>query len=300
VMDGTLAMRFVAEYWCKKLVGRPPEHATVEVKANNPKRKLGIIYPLDGGDTKSELSAKYLSAQVSGGMCGSPGDAAKLYPYESDITKAQQQSQATAAKIKEDGVTTVACFCDPIAPFFMTTALDQQNWHPEHLLTGTGLLDYDVLARLYSKTQWNHAFGPSQLYRFPALDQTDAAKAWRDAGNSGVPDQTENLAWTYFGLLATSFHNAGPRPTPEAIRDGLFRAPMRGGWVESRGNPQYPALKFGARPDDWTGIEDVREVWWSNTAQSTVDGKPGAYVGVDGSRRYMLNEIPSGPPKVFR
>jgi hypothetical protein len=300
VYDGTLAMRFVAEYWCKKLAGQAPVHAGAEVRANVLKRKLGVIYPLDGGDTKSEISAKYLAQLVSGGLCGSSADAPRLYPYESDITKAQEQSQATAARIRNDKVSTVVCYCDPIAPVFMTTALDQQNWHPEHLLSGTGLIDYDVLARLYSPTQWLHAFGPSQLYQFPSIDQVDAAKAWRDAGRSGLPDQTENLVWTYFGLMATSFHYAGPRPTPEGIRDGLFRAAMRGGWAESRGNPQYPALKFGARPDDYTGIEDVREVFWSAGTRSRVDGKPGAYVGVDGSRRYLLGEIPAGPPKVFR
>ena len=116
-----------------------------------------------------------------------------------------------------------------------------------------------------------------------------------------MPDPTENLAWTYFGLMASSFHNAGARPTAEAIRDGLFRAPLRGGWTESRGNPQYPALKFGARPDDWTGIEDVREVYWKGTARSNVDGQArGAYIPVDGGRRYLLGQIPSGAPKVFQ
>ena len=99
---------------------------------------------------------------------------------------------------------------------------------------------------------------------------------------------------------STAFQVSGPNLTAMNMRNGLFQAPARGGWVESKGNPQYPLLKFGTRPDDYTGIKDIREVWWSANAKSNVDGKPGAYVEVDGGRRYTQGQIPSGTPKVFQ
>jgi hypothetical protein len=155
-----------------------------------------------------------------------------------------------------------------------------------------------VLGRLYEPTVWKYAFGLSHLQNSPPFAQTDAVKAWQDAGNTGQPDATENLAWAYFSLSATLIQNAGPHLTPGAIRDGMFNAPVRGGWGESKGNPAYPAIKFNA-PNDYTGIDDAREVNWCPGAPSNIDGKPGAYVAVDGGHRYGLNEWQSGDPKVF-
>jgi len=147
---------------------------------------------------------------------------------------------------------------------------------------------------LYSPTQWNHAFGLSELQNFTTYDQTDQSKAWRDVGNAGTPDTTEGLPWAYFNLFASAVQLAGPHITPATIKDGLFSAQGLGG------DPGHPFIKFGARADDYTGIEDAREVWWSATAHSNVDGKPGAYVPVNGGRRYRSGQIPSGDPKVFQ
>ena len=304
-MDGTRSAHIVAEYWCKKLYNKPVKYAGDDVMhptpgSQPPIRKLGISYPSTKGDPTYKIGVDALVKDVTGGMCGTSKDAPVVRSYESDITTAQSQSQTAATAFKSAHVTTLICMCDPIAPAFATTAMDQQNYHPEHLLSGTGLIDYDVLGRLYSPSQWQHAFGPSQLYNFPSFDQTDAAKAWRDAGNSGLPDATENLAWGYFSLVGGAFQMAGPNPTPANIRNGLFRAPPRGGWKESKGDPSKPLLKFGNGPDDYTGLEDIREVFWSSTARSTIDGKPGAYVPVDGGHRYTFGEIPPGDPKVFQ
>ena len=123
-------------------------------------------------------------------------------------------------------------------------------------------------------------------------------KAWRDAGNPGLPDNTANLAWVYFNLMASSFQVSGPILTPENVRQGLFVQPPKGGWAETHGNPAYPLVKFAA-PDDYTGINDAREVWWCSTRPSEIDGKPGSYTPVDNGHRYDVGQWPGGDPQVF-
>ena len=188
---------------------------------------------------------------------------------------------------------------DLIAPVFLTTTADSQNYHPEIMMTGTGLVDYDVLGQLYNPNVWRHAFGLSHLTNPVPFGSSDAVKAWQDQGRPGLPDKTENLAWAYWSLMGTSFQQAGPRPTPVAIRDGLFRAPVRGGWQESKGDPRYSKIRLGSNPGDYTGIDDAREVWWCGTRNSDINGQPGQYVPVDNGHRYDVGEWPTGDPKVF-
>src|SRR5439155_240963 len=82
-------------------------------------------------------------------------------------------------------------------------------------------------------------------------------------------DEAFGLAWAYFSLMASTIQNAGPLLTPENMRQGLFTAPARGGWVESHGDQNKALIKFDA-PDDYTGIDDSREVWWCSNRPSEI------------------------------
>lgn len=307
-MDGSRAARFLGEYWCKKLAGRPVTWAGSMVTDPDtnpttppPNRTLGISYPQTDGDPTYKLSVDIFLSIVGQGSCGTATGKVELYPYDSNISKAQSQASATAQSVADRKVTSFICLCDPIAPAFLTAALDQEQWEPEHVMSGSGLIDYDLLGRLYTPKQWRHAFGLSHIPLQTQFEQSDAAKAWRDAGESGSPgDRTSNLSWSYFSLMGSIFHNAGPRPTPANIRNGLFTAPVRGGWKESKGDPRQALIKFGTGADDYTGIEDVREVWWSATRPSEIDGRPGSYTPVDGGHRYELGEFSTADPKVFQ
>jgi hypothetical protein len=305
-MDGTRAVRMLAEYYCKKMVGKPVRWAGPEVMhppGTDPlgpavKRKVAILYPSTKGDPTARLSANLFIQLVSGGECGSPGDDTKGYSYESDINTAEQQSTTTAVTLKHDHVTTVVCFCDPIAPVFGTNSFATQDYHPELLLAGIGLIDYDKLGRLYNPSVQKYAFGLSHLQTQLPFDQSEAAKAWRDAGNPGLPDKTENLDWAYYALVGAMIQNAGPNLTPANVSRGMFAAPPEGGWQLTGGNPHYPLIVFRP-PDDYTGINDAREVYWCSTRPSEIDGQLGSYAPVDNGHRYDLGQWPGGDPKVF-
>jgi hypothetical protein len=296
-MNCTRDIMLTAEYYCKQLAGKPVQYAGADVEhpagsLNPPKRKAAIVFPETNGDPTYADSANLFIKLVTGGMCGSPADSVKAFPYASDITTAEQQSTTTVAGLKSSGVTTVVFFGDPIAPVFLSNTADSQDYHPEIIMTGVGLVDYDVLGQLYNRNVWQHAFGISTLADNIPFTDSDAVKAWQDAGAAGLPDTTENLAWTYFTAMATAFQLAGPEPTPASIRQGLFNAAPAGG------DHLHPTQEYG-RPSDYTGLRDARVVYWCAGVNSPINGKPGSYVSVFAGHRYQNGQIPSAPIPVF-
>ncbi|HVB92197.1 MAG TPA: hypothetical protein VND70_08870 [Acidimicrobiales bacterium] len=292
--SGSQTVQQLGEFYCKKLVGQPVQFAgrgagdVIPVTGSPPTRKLGIIFPSNNGDVIVKTVADQLEQIVSG--CGAQGT--QEYSYASDITTAQSQSTTTVAAIKQAGITTLVCLCDPIAPVFLTNTLDQQGYHPELLIPGSGLLDYDVLGQLYNKNEMRYAFGPSELADAIPFADSDAVKAWQDAGNAGQPDQTENLYWAYFSLLGTAFQMAGPDPTVANIRAGLSSYAGYGG------TPTQPLFNF-LNPFPWTQIKDFREVYFCPTATSPINGQPGAYQPAFGGHRFQLGQLAAGDSEIF-
>lgn len=287
--SGTEGADQVAEYYCKKLAGRPASnagriiHPTIGDRST--KRRLGVIVP-DNGNGASTPNGRRVQQKVK--ECS--GEDVAMFTYASDINRAEEQTRVTVAGLINAKVTTVACMCDAIAPVFMTNGMTRNNYFPEHLLPGANLLDYDVLGRLYDPAQWAHAFGPSQLVNPVPFDQSDATRIWRAAGNSGQPCASCNLITGYVNLVGGMIQAAGPNLNPLTVERGLVGANYRrGGWAETRGNPGVYLIKFG--PGDYNAISDYREVYWDAAARSEIDGKSGAYVPIDGGRRYDLGEI---------
>ena len=280
-MDGTRTARLVGEYYCKKMAGKPASHAGTVIHPSFPPpggrstpRKVGIITPAIDANTRV---MKFLAGMIE--QCD-PGKKVTQITYESDIERAAEQTEATTTKLIREQVTTVICLCDPIAPAFGTAGYSQQQYYPEHLLSGSGLLDYDALGRLYAADQWEHAFGPSHLSEPIPFGQTDASRVWRDAGNSGEPCKSCNLTTGYFVFMLSVLQGAGPQPTPLTIEQAVLNSIPQGGF------PGTSLIKFG--PGDYTGISDAREVYWDGKAISKIDGKAGAYVSLNNAKRYEI------------
>jgi hypothetical protein len=280
---------WMAEYYCKKLAKKPASNAGQvihpQIGGRNTIRKLGIVVPDDG--TGTILPA---AQQVSRLVTECSGVETPIFTYQSDINRATEQTRATVAGLIEKKITTVTCMCDPIAPVFSTQGMTQNNYYPEHMLAGMGLLDYDVLGRLYDQAQWAHAFGPSQLAEPVPFDQSDAARIWRAAGKSGLPCAACNLLSGYMSLVASMINVAGPNLNPGTVEAALVgRNYSRGGWAETGGQAGVYLIKFGQ--NDYNAISDFREVYWDSTARSTIDGKAGAYISMNKGRRYAGGEL---------
>jgi hypothetical protein len=301
ITNGSVQARLFAEYWCKKLAGKPVQYGgsapgDVQDPDSNPTtpppiRKLGISYYLNPADHTAEEDAKELVGLITGGMCGKKGDAFSI-SYTSDITTAQQQTNTFIAEMKKNGATDSTCFCDPIAPVFSSKGEEEQNYHPENVGTGSGLLDYDVLAQLYDQDVWRHTFGLSNIGNSLPFADSDAVKAWHDVGNSGEPDKTENLNFTYFEFIGLLLMAAGPDLTPQNIASGVLKEPYLGG------NQYYAGWQFTpAHP--YSAEVDVREVYYCPTETSPINNQPGRYDALLGGKRIRQGQFTTGLDGVF-
>ncbi|MGH9273577.1 MAG: hypothetical protein ACRDZU_02930 [Acidimicrobiales bacterium] len=291
--SGTEGADEVAEYYCKKMATGKATNAGAVIHASiggrTTPRKLGVIIP-DNGNGASTPNAARVKAIVE--KCS--GKDVPVFTYQSDINRAAEQTRVTVAGLINAKVTTVVCMCDAIAPVFLTNGMTQNSYFPEHLLPAANLLDYDVLGRLYDPLQWTHAFGPSQLVKPIPHEQSDAALIWRAAGNKGLPCASCNLITGYWTMIGTMLQEAGPTLNPLTVERGVVGTQYRrGGWAETKGNPSVYLVKFG--PNDYSAISDFREVYWDANARSGVDGKSGAYVDINGGRRYEpgQNQLPT-------
>lgn len=296
--DGTRTATNVASYWCNRMYGKPASRAGDESLRSKP-RKLAIVTPEYPFYTSA---ANYLADQVSGGLCGTTKDRPKVYLYtQSDLSKAQEQMTLIATQVKQDRVTTVTCLCDLLAPVYLTSELDNQQWYPEHLLALQEGADHDYPARMYSTRQWDNAFGPSpRPMEIPKEKQDDYAM-WRMAGNGGEPPYVLTVVQMYYHLIAALLEWAGPNLSPASIQRGAFGLTQLGGyggpppWPGWQGNdPRVQLWRFG--PDDYTANDDTKEVYFSSTARSRIDNQPGTYVCARSCARTPIGQWPKGDP----
>jgi hypothetical protein len=289
--SGSQGADYVSEYYCKKLAAKNASNAGpvihTSIGGRNTPRKVGLIVP-DNGNNASVPNARRAQAAIK--ACTGGKENPPIFTYQSDINRAQEQTRVTVAGLINAKVTSVVCMCDAIAPVFLTSGMTQNSYFPEHVLPSANLLDYDVLGRLYDPAQWAHAFGPSQLQTPVPFSQSDAAKIWRASGRPGEPCASCNLVTGYVNFIGGMIQGAGPGFSPLAVEAAYVgQRYSRGGWVESKGDPTVYLIRFG--PEDYHAISDYREVYWDGTARSEIDGKNGAYVPMNGGKRYASGEL---------
>ena len=163
------------------------------------------------------------------------------------------------------------------------------------MVAGEGLLDYDALAQNYNQQEWAHAFGPSDVAASIPIDQTDAGHVWKEAGQSGNPNQNSNLLTSYALSIAGGVMAAGPKLTPLTYEYGMLTMPGYNSWQQYH-DPRLEYVKYGK--GDYTGISDIREVYYDPNKNSPTNHANGAYIPLNGGRRYQLNDIPSGEPSL--
>ncbi|MDQ1695111.1 MAG: hypothetical protein QOJ03_464 [Frankiaceae bacterium] len=283
-MGGDTQADFAGSWYCRRLAGGKAIHAG-SASLRSKTRKVVVIYP----DTEQTTPSAQRLIKI---IQGCAGKAAVIDgKYSSNTATAAQQATTNAAKWKAAGVTTSLWFSDPIAPAYGTKAATAQSWYPENVLAGSGLLDYDALAQTYDQTQWKHAFGPSDVGATTPVMQEDAGIIWKAEGHSGKANPTAQLLTVYELSLTSGICAAGPKLTPLTYEYGLLTTPGYDQWSKWH-DPQLVYLKFGR--GDYTGVSDIREVYYLPNKKSGNNNKNGAYVALNGGRRYQLGGLPSG------
>lgn len=205
-------------------------------------------------------------------------------------------------KLKDAGVTTVVFNGDPLAPQSLTKIATEQDWHPEWVITGSALVDTAAFSRTYDQAQWSHAFGPSNLFARVAPTQPGGPDyLYRWYFNTAPPaDQTVPVVAAPHQIIYSAIQGMGPDVTYENFQKVLFQAPI----VKS--TTISPQVSFGNRGffpvTDFAGLDDQTEIWWDPEPVGVDElGRSGAGLWryVDGAKRFLPGEWPTGEPNVF-
>ena len=210
-----------------------------------------------------------------------------------DLSRAQETARTVITKMKDAGVTSIIYTGDPIMPGSFTKEATAQDFHPEWIIGPTVLADTSIFGRTFDQEQWSHAFGVALVPgRTPeSVDPTRQLYEWFHG--SPPPNNTYGVINPTVLEFAVGATMAGPKPTPQTFRDGLFRYPPSGG---NPVNPTLSAGKHGFWPGiDYAGLDDAGMLWWDPTATGEDEvGQVGSglYRYADGGKRYTRGKFP--------
>lgn len=317
-IGGNQLADIVSDWWCRRLYGdgnRKAEYAGTnkneDMRTRN--RQLGV---LSTDDEENKALINQLDALIKQKCGPNASFGAHFYYYAQDATTAQDQRQTAVSRmLQPPAATSVMCFCDQVAPFFLYDQQEKENYYPENLFVASGYTDLDSSVQTYDHQlspqrpanqypQMENAFGLGQFGRQRARDKDDAAKVWHATGGTGTPykDSTAQNDWEYYGLLGFLLQVSGPNLNATNIMASAQRAPAL---VASMTDPYINGQRsFG--PGDFTWNDSVREAYWSPTGiseyrTSNNNPRPGTWRGLNDSRWYRRGEIPNAiislPPK---
>ena len=207
--------------------------------------------------------------------------------YTLDIGTMSNQAANIVAQLQNEGITTVTCSCDPVLPVFLTARAQEQDYHPEWIVTGTGFTDQDIVGQLMTQEQWSRAFGISYNAAAQPQEATLGYNAYTQMRDDEPAFAVDSIYYSLY-LLAIGIQGAGPELTPETFEQGMFDYP--GG--------EGPAGTWGFGPGNYTAPEDYREIYWDPDETSGFNNQQGAYIETDPGERIRPGEVPDGPPRV--
>ena len=209
--------------------------------------------------------------------------------YKLDISSMPNQASNIIAQLKDTGVTTVICACDPVMlALGMTPKANEQGYEPEWSTGGLAFVEQDIVGQLIDQEQWSRAFGIAFNAESEVLGASFPYRAFKSIRPNDEPAFGVEIVYYQLQLLALGIHMAGPNLTPQTFEAGLFQYP--GGFG--------PQGTWGFGEGDYTPTDDFREIWWDPDKISPQNNKPGAWVQVGGAR-YFPGNMPAGPAPFF-
>ena len=276
--DGTLVANEAAEYAGKRLCGKGAKWAGGALK--DKPRNIATFAPENSWYQESVTISRETAKKYG---C-SPGPNVK---YQLDLGTMSNQSANIIPKMKEAGVTTILCGCDPIMPVFLTGEMNRAGYYPEFVIVGTALTDTDIVGQLWNQNEAKHAFGVSSLQAPVPQTETIAYEAYKTV-RKDEPAFGVDIIYYQMQMMAIGIQMAGPKLTPETFEQGMFSYPPKLG----------PAGFWKMGPRDYTAANDVREIYWDPNAISGYNGKKGAYIEPSPGVRWKQGEIPTGDPNI--
>jgi hypothetical protein len=258
------------DWMMKRVWGRPAQYAG-DPSFRTELRRFGMIVPEE--PWYQECANAGVSELEERG-----GSFTHRINYTLDFQRLSQEAAGMIAQLKDRGVTTAVCLCDPVLPLFLTTQATQQEYHPEWVITGTALTDVDLLGQIYDPEQWRHSFGISFLSDVYQGVRAESYRTYK-AVRTDEPAFIHDVLYYPILMLFLGIQGAGPNLTPQTFEQGLFSYPPTSGETG----------KWSFSPGDRTATDDAREVYWDPTAISPFNGAPGRWVTTLEGNRYVTN-----------
>ena len=281
--DGTL----VAEAGVSNTVARLSGQNTAEYAGESLRgrpRVYGLIAP-ENAEYKESVD-RYVQ------KTGEAGFSFKVnLRYKLDINSMPNQASNIVAQMKDAGVTTLVCACDPVMlALGLAPKANEQDWEPEWLTSGLAFVEQDIVSQLIDERQWQHAFGIAYNAESEPQGGSFPYAAFKQVRPNDEPAfGVEEMYYSMY-MLALGVHLAGPNLTPESFEAGMFSYPGRSG----------PRGFWSFGPTDFTPVDDYREIWWDPKRISPQNNKPGAWVQLNGGARYTPKTQPKGPAPFFQ
>jgi hypothetical protein len=302
--NSTATAQNLAEFLGKQLVGEKAEFAG-DSSLKDTTRKFGMI-SIQGLINQDQFDAALKTYKV-------PLDSSNIVEFPTgtggvviDTNTAQEQAPVAITKLKAAGVTTVILFANGTMITGLLAAATNQDYHPEWIMTGYSFADFPLNARGYDQSQMAHAFGMTGLPITPsitAMSPVNDVVQWYWGTGKGTSSSLKfpTLHWVMQAIMY-----AGPRLTPQTIRQGWFSLPASGGAAAN--DPYTLQTGYGRTSglpyDDYQGAGlDYSLEWWDPTtmgpAIGPLPGAQGTWWYLDGGKRYSAGKWPTKQLKFF-
>jgi hypothetical protein len=201
------------------------------------------------------------------------------------------QASNIIAQLKDAGVTSVLCGCDPVMlALGLTPKANEQDYQPEWLTSGLAFVDQDIVSQLIDPNQWQRAYGIAYNAESEPEGHSFPYAAFKQMRPNDEPAFGVEEIYYQLYMLALGLQMAGPNLTPETFEAGMFAYPGGSG----------PRGLWHFAPGDYTSTDDFREIWWDPKRVSSQNNREGAWVQLGGGARYTAATVQSGPAPYFK
>jgi hypothetical protein len=227
-----------------------------------------------------------------------------------DPVVAQEMAPTAIGKLKAAGVTSVILLADAAVVTALTKQATAQDYHPEWIYSGQNI-DLPLLARSYDQDQWAHAFGISNVSPGTATpaapNSVPSVVSWYWGPSKGTTGATYGNA---IGWLMSGIQYAGPRLTPQTLKQGFFAVPATGGsasddpTLANRGTRSGYGRTNGLPYEEFMrGNKDFTASWWDkDTMGPSILGFPGGQGTLwylNDAKRYYAGHWPTKQLTLF-
>lgn len=268
-ISGTGWAKWAANVVCQRMVGMPAVFAG-DPGMHDKQRVFGLV----GVEFPTWLQvADDIKARLKS-QCGL--EVAAFVTYSENLGTMQQDASSAVARMRDAGVTTVICFCDPLMPIFITQQASDQDYRPEWIFQN----QYDAIDQQADQSQFAHAIAPGPPLR--PKEQTEAHAAYKLVDPDGEPRSLYfQAAYSTMLHVFGALQSAGPDLNPATYLRGVFSMP-----------PSLPGGDLGDwryGPGAFTPVASTGVVWWK-TDKPTQSGRPGGWVDCEGGVSFPLDE----------